>query len=95
MLKELSQLHPWEYIWTFAAALDEVDTNPHDNCPCTNLHQSTAASQPPRFVRNDYFVTLAVQIIISLSSMVMIHYRMELVVDQPTSAALLTNLHCP
>ena len=34
------------------------------------------------------FVILVAKIITSLSSMVMIHYGMELVVDQPTPAAL-------
>ena len=47
--------NPRKHIWTFAAALDEVGTNPYDNCLCTNIHQAAPESQPPSFVANDYF----------------------------------------
>ena len=46
---------PRKHIWTFAAALDEVGTFQHRNCPCTNVHQAASATRPPSFVGNDYF----------------------------------------
>ena len=46
---------PRKHIWTFAAGLDEVASNPRLNCPCTNIHQAASASLPPSFVGNDYF----------------------------------------
>ena len=47
--------NPREHIWTFAAALDEVGSFRHYNCPCTNANQAAFATQPPSFVGNDYF----------------------------------------
>jgi hypothetical protein len=47
--------NPRQHIWTFAAALDEVGTLPHLNCPCTNISQFESANQPPSFVGSDYF----------------------------------------
>ena len=51
--------NPRKHIWTFAAALDEVGTIPHSNCPCTNTNQTASASQPPSSVGNDYFCDTA------------------------------------
>ena len=47
--------NPRKHIWTFAAALDEVGTFPHFNCPCTNTSLVDFATPPPSFVGNDYF----------------------------------------
>ena len=44
--------NPRKHIWTFAAALDEVQAG-RNICPCTN--RNYAATQPPSFVGNDYF----------------------------------------
>ena len=47
---------PQEHIWSFAAALDELentDYGMHRRCPCTN--PSSAATRTPSFVGNDYF----------------------------------------
>ena len=46
--------NPRKHIWTFAAALDEVPTYPHNVCPCTNIHISQINPIPP-FVGSDYF----------------------------------------
>ena len=43
---------PRQHIWTFAAALDEVGTNPASNCPCNKGSGSTTV---PEHVGNDYF----------------------------------------
>ena len=47
--------NPRQHIWTFAAALDEVGSNPSLNCPCTNRNLASSATPPPGFVGNDYF----------------------------------------
>ena len=47
--------NPCRHIWTFAAALDEVGIEPFVNCPCTNVHSASGATNPPSFVGNDYF----------------------------------------
>ena len=46
---------PRKHIWTFAGGLDEVGSHPPFNCPCTNILQAASTTQPPSFVRNDYF----------------------------------------
>ena len=46
---------PRQHIWSFAAALDEVGTQPSENCPCINRDQASLATGPPAFVGNDYF----------------------------------------
>ena len=46
---------PRQHIWSFAAALDEVGTDPSGNCPCINRNQASLATRPPAFVGNDYF----------------------------------------
>ena len=45
------------HIWSFAAATDEAGFNPLNNCPCTNVQQSSP--HPPNFVGNDYFCDTA------------------------------------
>ena len=45
---------PRQHIWTLAAAHNE-DNGLHLNCPCTNNNTASQATQPPAFVRNDYF----------------------------------------
>ena len=45
---------PRQHIWTLAAAHNE-DDGLHFNCPCTNNNTASRATQPPAFVRNDYF----------------------------------------
>ena len=45
---------PRQHIWTLAAAHNE-DDGLHLNCPCTNSNTASQATQPPAFVRNDYF----------------------------------------
>ena len=55
----LTHGHPRQHIWTFAAALDEVATFSHLNCPCTNTNQARNANQPPAFVGSDYFCDTA------------------------------------
>ena len=47
--------NPRKHIWSFAAALDEVETNPHRICPCINKSLAANATPPPDFVGNDYF----------------------------------------
>ena len=46
---------PRRHIWTFAAALDELNESYYINsrCPCTS--PSSAATRTPSFVGNDYF----------------------------------------
>ena len=52
----LTHGHPRQHIWTFAAALDEVGTDPGDSCPCTNSNQASSASHPQAYVgSNSYF----------------------------------------
>ena len=46
---------PRQHVWTFAGGLDELGSQPPLNCPCTNTNQAAFATQPPRFVGNDYF----------------------------------------
>ena len=46
---------PRQHIWSFAAAPDEVGTNPSLNCPCINRDRAGSATRPPAFVGNDYF----------------------------------------
>ena len=41
---------PRQHIWTLAAV-----HGLHFNCPCTNNNTASQATQPPAFVRNDYF----------------------------------------
>ena len=56
--------NPREHIWTFVASLEEDNTLPHLNCPCTtNLTRSVAsiASHPPAFVGDDYFCDTGVR----------------------------------
>ena len=48
-------INPRKHIWTFAAAVDEVDDNPGSKCPCTNIATAANATPPPDFVENDYF----------------------------------------
>ena len=45
---------PRKHIWTLAAAHNE-ETGLDANCPCTNNNTASQATQPPAFVRNDYF----------------------------------------
>ena len=45
---------PRKHIWTLAAAHNE-DDGLQLNCPCTNNNTASRATQPPAFVRNDYF----------------------------------------
>ena len=77
--------NPRKHIWTFAAALDEVGTNPSYNFPCTNIH--ITLRQPCTYIYWT-FVTLVALMVSSISSMVTTHYGMELAMDQPTHAAL-------
>ena len=51
----LTHGNPKQHIWTFAAALDEIGSYPHLNCPCTNTSLASNATRPPTFVGNDYF----------------------------------------
>ena len=51
--------NPRKHIWTFAAALDEVSTHPFFNCHCTDTRQTTGTSEPPSYVKNDYFCDTA------------------------------------
>ena len=51
----LTHGNPKQHIWTFAAALDEIGSAPHLNCPCTNMSLASNATRPPAFVGNDYF----------------------------------------
>ena len=51
----LTHGNPKQHIWTFAAALDEIGSYPHLNCPCTNTSLASNAAHPPAFVGNDYF----------------------------------------
>ncbi len=48
----LTHGHPRQHIWTFAAALDEVQFHTPSVCPCFNVSGYTP---PPSFVGNDYF----------------------------------------
>ena len=50
--------NPRKHIWTFASALHEVPACPHCNCPCTNIHDTTAIPIPP-YVGSDYFCDTA------------------------------------
>ena len=47
----LTHGQPRQHIWSFAAGLDEVGSQPQFNCPCTN----SGTAVPPPFVGNDYF----------------------------------------
>ena len=49
---------PRQHIWTLAAAHNE-ETGRQRNCPCTNTNTASQATQPPPFVRNDYFCDTA------------------------------------
>ena len=49
---------PRKHIWTFVAALHEVEQHPYNNCPCTNIHSHENIPIPP-FVGNDYFCDTA------------------------------------
>ena len=44
---------PRQHIWSFAAALDEVGSDPTSNCPCINISQVGQASSPPNFVGSE------------------------------------------
>jgi len=45
---------PRQHIWTFAAAADEVNSDP--GCPCVRSdYPASSRTQPPPFVGNDYF----------------------------------------
>ena len=55
----LTHGRPRRHIWTFVASLDEVGTQPQDNCPCININLASSASTPPAFVGNDYFCDTA------------------------------------
>ena len=46
---------PRKLIWTFAAALHEIDSYSNNNCLCTNVHAASRATRPPSFVGDDYF----------------------------------------
>ena len=51
--------NPRKHIWTFAAAIGEVDmTHPHGLCPCTNIHNPVTIPIPP-YVGSDYFCDTA------------------------------------
>ena len=45
---------PRKHIWTFAAALHEVNSATQYLCPCTNV-DATGTTAPPAFVGHDYF----------------------------------------
>ena len=45
---------PRKHIWTFASALDEYNSNPRSECPCTNT-RNTQHGRVPAFVGQDYF----------------------------------------
>ena len=47
--------NPRKHIWSFAAAVDEVNTMNSNRCPCIHIENAAAATQPPDFVGNDYF----------------------------------------
>ena len=49
--------NPRKHIWTFVAAVDEVQ-NGHSVCPCTNTHNSQTIPIPP-YVGSDYFCDTA------------------------------------
>ena len=49
----LTDVTPRKHIWTFAAAVGEVDGDVNYKYPCTNVHQTSP--QPPSFVESDYF----------------------------------------
>ena len=49
--------NPRKHIWTFAAALDEVQKN-YNVCPCTNIHNTVTIPIPP-YVGSDYFCDTA------------------------------------
>ena len=46
---------PRLHIWTFAAGLDEMGTQPYYNCPCNN----GGTAFPTLFLENDYFCETA------------------------------------
>ena len=50
--------NPRKHIWTFAAALHEVTTQPNSLCPCTNIHNPVTIPNPP-YVGSDYFCDTA------------------------------------
>ena len=47
----LTHGQPRQHIWSFAAGLDEVGSEPYFNCPCTN----SGTAVPPPFVGNDSY----------------------------------------
>jgi hypothetical protein len=51
--------NPRTHIWTFAAASNERYATAYYSCPCTNIHNSGSAAQPPSFVGTDYFCDTA------------------------------------
>ena len=51
----LTHGNPRQHIWTFAAALNEIGSNPSSNCACTRTSQAGSVTPPPAFVGNDYF----------------------------------------
>ena len=46
-------------IWIFAAVPDECIATAQWSCPCTNIHNSGSAAQPPSFIENNYFCDTA------------------------------------
>ena len=73
--------NPQKHIWTFAAALDKVETFSELNCPCTNINKSPEATQPPSFVGNEYFCDTASENRFDFIFYANDPYGMELVVD--------------
>ena len=50
--------NPRKHIWTFAAALHEINTHRNSLCPCTSNNTLSAVPIPP-YVGNDYFCDTA------------------------------------
>ena len=50
--------NPRKHIWTFVAALHEVNTHHSSLCPCTNIHNPASIPIPP-YVGSDYFCDTA------------------------------------
>ena len=53
----VSITHGWsprQHIWTFAAAIEEVRSNPAHACPCTRVARTYTGTVPP-FIGQNYF----------------------------------------
>jgi len=50
--------NPRKHIWTFVAALHEVNTIHYSVCPCTNIHNQVSIPIPP-YVGSNYFCDTA------------------------------------